>query len=257
MGYIEQNLVADERIIFKGEIHWMRYARPILIIFLGVLALYWNMWAVIAGVILMLIGIFQIAYIYFGLSYAVTNKRIILKKGILNVEALEIILTKVEGVHIEQSFLGRLLNYGTVVVTTGEVINRFEYLAYPAQFSNSVHEVVQSLDTEDPTRLSQIQTNSKSAKLPNKGCLIILVIIALAIIIAKNDDLYYMMHGDVTYCDAALKANKLSIVFEDIKAARETLDRVRQFISSHPTVYLSTHCPEGYENLEMKRVMTL
>ena len=40
MGYIEQNLVADERIIFKGEIHWMRYARPILIIFLGVLALY-------------------------------------------------------------------------------------------------------------------------------------------------------------------------------------------------------------------------
>ena len=173
MGYIEQNLVADERIIFIGEIHWMRYARPILIIFLGVLALYWNMWAVIA-------------YIYYGLSYAVTNKRIILKKGILNVEALEIILTKVEGVHIEQSFLGRLLNYGTVVVTTGEVINRFEYLAYPAQFSNSVHEVVQSLDTEDPTRLSQIQTNSKSAKLPNKGCLIILVIIALAIIIAKN-----------------------------------------------------------------------
>ena len=143
MGYIEQNLVADERIIFKGEIHWMRYARPILIIFLGVLALYWNLWAVIA-------------------------------------------LTKVEGVHIEQSFLGRLLNYGTVVVTTGEVINRFEYLAYPAQFSNSVHEVVQSLDTEDPTRLSQLQTNSKSAKLPHKGCLIILIIIALAIVIAKN-----------------------------------------------------------------------
>ena len=46
MGYIEQNLVADERIIFKGAIHWMRYARPILIIFLGVLALYWNVWAV-------------------------------------------------------------------------------------------------------------------------------------------------------------------------------------------------------------------
>lgn len=33
MGYIEQNLVPDERIIFKGEIHWMRYARPIFIIF--------------------------------------------------------------------------------------------------------------------------------------------------------------------------------------------------------------------------------
>lgn len=78
-----------------------------------------------------------------------------------------------------------------------------------------------------------------------------------SIIIAEMDGLYYMMHGDVTYCDAALKANKLSIVFEDQAAARETLDRVREFIKQNPTVYLSTHCPEGYENLEMKRVMTL
>ena len=78
-----------------------------------------------------------------------------------------------------------------------------------------------------------------------------------SIIIAENEGLYYLFHGDVTYCDAALKANKLSIVFEDIDAARETLDRVRQFIKDNPTVYLYTHCPEGYENLEMKRVMTL
>ena len=78
-----------------------------------------------------------------------------------------------------------------------------------------------------------------------------------SIIIAEKDGLYYMMHGDVTYCDAALKANKLPIIYEDIDAARETLDRVREFVGNNPTVYLSTHCPEGYENLEMKRIMTL
>ena len=78
-----------------------------------------------------------------------------------------------------------------------------------------------------------------------------------SIAILEDGELFYMFHGDVTYCDAALKANKLSIVFEDLKAARETLDRVREFITAHPTVYLSTHCPEGYENLEMKRVMKL
>jgi len=78
-----------------------------------------------------------------------------------------------------------------------------------------------------------------------------------SIVIAENDGLFYMFHGDVTYCDAALKANKLSIVYEDKQAARETLDRVRQFIKDNPTIYLSTHCPEGYENLEMKRVMKL
>ena len=78
-----------------------------------------------------------------------------------------------------------------------------------------------------------------------------------SIVIAENEGLFYMFHGDVTYCDAALKANKLSIVFEDKEAARKTLDRVREFIQHHPTVYLSTHCPEGYENLEMQRVMKL
>jgi glyoxylase-like metal-dependent hydrolase (beta-lactamase superfamily II) len=78
-----------------------------------------------------------------------------------------------------------------------------------------------------------------------------------SIVVLEHDGLCYMFHGDVTYCDAALKANKLSIVFEDKAAARETLDRVRTFIKNNPTVYLSTHCPEGYENLEMKRVMKL
>ena len=78
-----------------------------------------------------------------------------------------------------------------------------------------------------------------------------------SIVIAEDGGLFYMMHGDVTYCDAALKANKLSIIFEDLAAARDTLDRVREFIANNPTVYLSTHCPEGYENLEMKRVMKL
>ena len=78
-----------------------------------------------------------------------------------------------------------------------------------------------------------------------------------SIVVAESDGLFYMFHGDVTYCDAALKANKLSIVFEDLAAARQTLDRVREFVKQHDTVYLSTHCPEGYENLEMKRVMNI
>ena len=78
-----------------------------------------------------------------------------------------------------------------------------------------------------------------------------------SIVIAKCDGLYYMMHGDVTYVDAALHANKLSIVFEDKEAARETLDRVRDFIRNNPTVYLSTHTPEGVTNLEGKVIMKL
>ena len=78
-----------------------------------------------------------------------------------------------------------------------------------------------------------------------------------SIIIVELDGLFYMLHGDITYIDEALYANKLSVVFEDLPAARETLDRVRAFIRANPTVYCGTHTPQGYENLEAKRVMDL
>ncbi len=78
-----------------------------------------------------------------------------------------------------------------------------------------------------------------------------------SIVIVENGGLFYMFHGDITYVDEALYENKLSIVYDDLKAARVTLDRVREFIFTHPTVYCGTHTPQGYENLEEKRVMDL
>ena len=44
-------------------------------------------------------------------------------------------------------------------------------------------------------------------------------------VIAENDGLYYMFHGDVTYCDAALYANKLSVVFESLSRKQATRAR--------------------------------
>ena len=78
-----------------------------------------------------------------------------------------------------------------------------------------------------------------------------------SIVIVEDDGLFYMIHGDVTYTDEALYENKLSIVFEDPAAARVTLDAVREFIAGHPTVYLSTPTPLGFENLESKKVVDL
>ena len=78
-----------------------------------------------------------------------------------------------------------------------------------------------------------------------------------SIIIVENDGLFYMIHGDITYVDEALYADKLSVVFDDLAAARETQDRIREFIRNHPTVYCGTHTPQGYENLEARRVMDL
>lgn len=78
-----------------------------------------------------------------------------------------------------------------------------------------------------------------------------------SIVVVEDGDLFYMLHDDVTYTDEALYENKLSVVFEDNGAARETLDNVREFIENNKTVYLSTHTPLGYENLENKKIIDL
>lgn len=78
-----------------------------------------------------------------------------------------------------------------------------------------------------------------------------------SIAIAEDDGIFYMFQGDVTYTDEALYENKISNFFEDIEKARHTLDNVREFVRNNPTVYLSTHTPLGYENLENKRIIDL
>lgn len=78
-----------------------------------------------------------------------------------------------------------------------------------------------------------------------------------SLVLVENDDLFYMFEADITYVDEALYENKLSVVYDDLSAARESLDRVREFVRNHPTVYMGTHTPQGYENLEAKRVMDL
>ena len=78
-----------------------------------------------------------------------------------------------------------------------------------------------------------------------------------SIVIAEDNDVFYMLHGDITYTDEALYENKLSIIFEDKEKARKTLDNVREFIRNNPTIYLSTHTPLGFENLENKKIIDL
>ena len=46
-------------------------------------------------------------------------------------------------------------------------------------------------------------------------------------------------------------------IFEDKDKARETLNRVRDFIKENKTIYCSTHCPEGYLNIEQHKIMEL
>ena len=55
-----------------------------------------------------------------------------------------------------------------------------------------------------------------------------------SIVVVEMDGLFYMLHGDITYVDEALHEDKLSVVFDNLPAARETLERVSDFVRNHP-----------------------
>ncbi|HUM83576.1 MAG TPA: MBL fold metallo-hydrolase [Lachnospiraceae bacterium] len=78
-----------------------------------------------------------------------------------------------------------------------------------------------------------------------------------SIAVLEYDGKFWMFHGDISYTDEALRRNELSVVFEDKDEARKSEEKVREFIQLNPTVYLSTHTPEGIEHLEKEEIMRL
>lgn len=78
-----------------------------------------------------------------------------------------------------------------------------------------------------------------------------------SLVLVNAGDKHYVIHGDITYTDEALRQNHLSVVFEDKDLARETLNNVRTFIKENDTVYLSTHTPEGVSSLKNNTIMKL
>lgn len=75
-----------------------------------------------------------------------TNKRVIAKVGIVSLDAVEIKLEKIESVVVKQSLFGKLLNYGTIVVTgTGATHAIIPAIAYPVIFKRQFNSALESL----------------------------------------------------------------------------------------------------------------
>jgi uncharacterized membrane protein YdbT with pleckstrin-like domain len=70
---------------------------------------------------------------------AVTNRRVIYKKGLIRRQTNEMNMDKVESVQVKQSILGRMLDYGTVTILgTGEGFETLRTIASPIELRNSI-----------------------------------------------------------------------------------------------------------------------
>lgn len=72
-------------------------------------------------------------------EFAVTKKRVIIKRGLVRRHTLELLLTKVESVGVDQGIARRILGYGSIVVIgTGGTRESFQTIAQPLEFRKQV-----------------------------------------------------------------------------------------------------------------------
>ena len=139
MGYIEQNLLADEEIVYKARLHRMIFWKACALIILG--AIFLLIQPILGGVVIFIgfCGLLSPAIDYATSEFAVTNKRVIIKIGFLRRKTLELLLRHVETISVDQSVVGRLLDYGSVTLTgTGGVREVFHNIAAPLELRRRI-----------------------------------------------------------------------------------------------------------------------
>jgi len=157
-GYLEANLIAGEEVTFRGSVHWVVLAGPVaigsLLAIAGLVMIYFGavsenrdmIWLAVAGLALLALAVAVVLPAILrrqATIFAVTNKRIILKMGLIKRRTEEILLQKVESIAVDQGFLGQVLHYGTVTVRgTGGTFEPFSHVANALELRRQVQEQI-------------------------------------------------------------------------------------------------------------------
>jgi len=161
MSYVDQNLISGESVYYRTGLHWSVLLWPCL--FAAFFGLPGTMFIIVGAfskdasgmVPVGLLGIF-IAAVLVGLGvlrrasaeFAITNKRVIIKVGIIKHRTAEMFLNKIESVGVEQGLLGRMLGYGAITVRgTGGTPEPFNRVPHPLEFRRQVQEQIDRMSS--------------------------------------------------------------------------------------------------------------
>ncbi len=153
MAISKNTMMEGEEVICEARFHYMLYWLPMLLVLLAVVLPFISIGEdtlkirlIFSGVFLVLAALWYLV-INNGKKFVLTNKRIILKTGIIMRNSKELMLRKCESINVRQSILGRILNYGDVIVSTGEEKDVFKYIWNPMGFSTKVNEQIDKISS--------------------------------------------------------------------------------------------------------------
>lgn len=157
MSHLDQNLIPGETLLYQTGRHWIVLVVPLVLgVFFGLagLGLIFSSGGAPGAFLLLIVGGAFIGFAFLtrkSVEMGVTNKRVITKSGILSRRTLELLLTKVESIGVEEGILGRMLGYGTVIVRgTGGTPEPFKNIANPLEFRRQVQQQIESSKTPEP-----------------------------------------------------------------------------------------------------------
>ena len=130
--------------MFRGHLSRVIFISPSLIVLVGLVVLALDGDIASIGLILLAAGLagFLSAFVRYQTSeFAVTNKRVIMKVGLIRRTSVEIVLNKIESIKVDQGIAGRIFDYGSIaIVGTGGTHDPFHRIAAPLQFRRTVQE---------------------------------------------------------------------------------------------------------------------
>ena len=161
MSYIDSNLLAGEHVVYRTRLHWFLFVAPLLFAILVMLPLAWflyqSTWSGYAWAPLVL-GVLALLPAFIrrqSSDFAVTNKRVMMKVGVLSTRSVELLLNKIEAIAVNQTFMGRIFGYGDIVVTgSGGTKEAFSHIQAPLEFRRAVQSVS---DLQAPPTLSAVK----------------------------------------------------------------------------------------------------
>lgn len=131
-------------ISYKTRLSWAVILWPLLLTFIFLIV-----FAEEAPAVVILPGIWLVMAIinYFSSEFGITNKRLVLKTGVIKRRTHENQINRIERINVEQGILGRLLGYGTIVVSgSGGAISRFASVADPLTFRKRIQEQISAVE---------------------------------------------------------------------------------------------------------------
>ena len=148
MSYVGRVLQPGEQVRHVSSTHWILYWPGVVVALLAVAAFWFSgtrpltsFW-LYTGYALALGAVVLLAQEWFQwwiTEIAVTNRRVIYKKGFVRRQTNEMNMDKVESVQVDQSILGRMFDYGNVrILGTGEGFETLHTIASPLKLRNSI-----------------------------------------------------------------------------------------------------------------------